>query len=215
MLILGVHEMLIAVEAFSDTEVFRRYFPRNPILPRRNLPGFLACLLVLAMLWSVNDRFLPEIAMLQKPFDTESNMYRINNAIMVRQWTTPEATVGVLGAGTIPYYTERHGIDFLGKTDPYIARLEPKLAGRVGGAEALYLPGHNKFDLEYSIKELRPTFVEDLEWGESVKEWGESEYAKVYYKGNYEVHYKSNYVYLLKGSTNVNWHDIKEYRKSE
>ena len=143
-------------------------------------------------------------------------MDRVNDAILVRQGTTLEATVGVFGAGTIPYYSERRGIDFLGKVDPYIARLEPNLAGRVGGAEALYLPGHNKLDLEYSIKKLRPTYVEFFGWGDrevgfewggqSVEEWGKSEYAKVRYEGHV--------VDLLKGSADVNWHDIKEYKKA-
>ena len=214
MLILGVHEILIALEAVSDTEGFRRYFLRNPILPRQLLPGLLACLLVLAMLWSVNHRFLPEIALLEKPFDTDRNVQRVNDAILVREWTTPEATVGVYGAGTIPYYSERYGIDFLGKTDPYIARLAPEL-GEVGGSEGVYMPGHNKSDLEYSIKELRPTFVEDgLEgiaetapYNQNLLEWGESELAKVDYKGMS--------VYFLKESKNVHWDDIRASLEKE
>src|SRR5918994_823768 len=63
MLVLGMHEILMALESVSNTVVFRRYFLRNPILPRRHVPGFLACVLVLGVLLSVNTRFLPEIAM--------------------------------------------------------------------------------------------------------------------------------------------------------
>jgi hypothetical protein len=154
--------------------------------------------------------------MLKRPFDTEWNVYRVNAAIMARQFTTPEATVGVFAAGTIPYYSERNGIDFLGKTDPYIARLAPKLYGRVGGNAPLYSPGHNKYDLEYSIKELRPTFVQRFQRDEqSGEKLGRSEYKKVdYNKGNNVYYNKGNKVYFLKGSPNVNWHDIEEYRKS-
>ncbi len=42
------------------------------------------------------------------------------------------------------------GIDLLGKNDPYIARL-PALYGDI--------PGHNKFDFDYSLGELKPDIV--------------------------------------------------------
>ena len=34
------------------------------------------------------------------------------------------------------------------------------------------VPGHNKYDLDYSIKQLRPTYVEASAWGaQDITEW--------------------------------------------
>jgi arabinofuranosyltransferase len=208
-LVLGAHEIFTALKSVSDTEGFRRYFFRNPVLLRRSIPGVLACLLMLVVLVSVNSRFLLEIAMLQKPYEAELNSNRVNKGLAIERVTTPDATVGVFGAGAIPYYSGRPAIDFLGKSDHYIARLTPHLSGparhlssSVLGILPFYQPGHNKYDLEYSIKELRPTYVERLEWGEQdIVDWAESEYVKVYYEGVT--------MYLREGSGDVRWGDIE------
>jgi hypothetical protein len=206
MLVLGAHELLTALESVSETEVFRRYFLRNPILPQRHIPGALACLLMLVVLWAVNSRFLPEIAMLRTPYGV-GNAHKVNLALAIEQVTTPDATVGVLSAGTVPYYSGRPAIDFLGKADRRIAGLSPDLSGdhlgstSVHGIWNFYTPGHNKYDLEYSIKELRPTYVEGFQWGvQDVSGWAESEYVKVEYEGVP--------LYLLKDSEEVRWDKI-------
>jgi hypothetical protein len=42
------------------------------------------------------------------------------------------------------------------------------------------VPGHNKYDLDYSIRRLRPTYVQGLVWGrEDLTEWGRSAYDSV------------------------------------
>ena len=206
MLVLGAYETLIASELVSNTDIFRRYFLRNPILPRRYVPEVFACLLVLTILLSINARFLQNIALLQVPFEADLNG-KVNTSLAIEQVTTPDATVGVFGAGAIPYYSGRPAIDFLGKADHRIARvtpdLSPDLYGIPGEFEGMvYWPGHNKYDLEYSIKELRPTYVEGLEWGEQdIVDWAESEYVKVYYEGVT--------LYLREGSGDVRWGDIE------
>src|ERR687894_419352 len=93
MLVLGAHELLTALESVSETEVFRRYFLRNPILPQRHIPGALACLLMLVVLWAVNSRFLPEIAMLRTPYGV-GNAHKVNLALAIEQVTTTDAAVG-------------------------------------------------------------------------------------------------------------------------
>jgi arabinofuranosyltransferase len=207
MLMLATYEIFMAVQAVFDTEGSQRYFLRNPIFPRRHILGIFACLLMLGVLWSVNSRFLPEIAMLQKPYDADLNEWRINAALAVRQVTTSDATVGVFSAGTIPYYSGRPAIDYLGMSDRRIARLAPDLYQSGDKRKVVYLPGHNKYDLEYSIKELRPTYAEAFHWGkDNVVGWAKTEYVMVEYEGMP--------LYLLKGSGDVYWEDIKGPRRS-
>jgi hypothetical protein len=46
------------------------------------------------------------------------------------------------------------------------------------------VPGHNKYDLDYSIKLRRPTFVEGFVWGsQSVDGWAQRWYARATYRG--------------------------------
>jgi hypothetical protein len=165
---------------------------------------------MVGMLFSVNSRFLPEIAMLSKFNAVRTNEERVNVALVIERLTTPGATVGVFDAGAIPYYTGRPAIDFLGKMDRHIARLPPDLSGatRTPSNEGMiYNPGHNRYDLEYSIQELKPTYVRSFRWGgQNVLGWAESEYVT--------VAYKTAYVNFLKGSEDVRWDDIETARQA-
>jgi hypothetical protein len=81
--------------------------------------------------------------------------------------------------------------------------MAPNFSGWVSGNEKmLYEPGHNKYDLEYSIKELRPTYAVGFRWhGQNVVGWTKSEYVRVKYEGVP--------LYLLKNSEDVHWADIE------
>jgi hypothetical protein len=214
MLVLGIHEILRALESVSDTEGFTRYFLYNPVLPRHHMQGILACSLMLVVLLSVNSKFLPEIAMLRTPHEADLNANRVNTALAIEQVTTPDATVGVFAAGAIPYYSGRPAIDFLGKSDNRIARLAPDLSGpardlssSVHGLWTFYAPGHIKYDLEYSIEELKPTYAEGFVWGgQNLVDWAEPEYVKVEYEGVP--------LYLLEGSGAVRWDKIESARET-
>jgi hypothetical protein len=210
MLVLGALEILTAVRYVSRLEDARTHFLRTPTLSHRYVAEFLACLLVLGVLLSVNTRFLPEIAMLRDFTDIRINEERVNTALAIERFTTPEATVGVFDAGAIPYYTGRPAIDFLGKADPRIARLAPDPSGlpRMKYFEGkIYNPGHNKYDLGYSIKELRPTYVRGFVWGgQSALAWAQSEYVMVVYKGTL--------VNFIKDSGDVRWDDIEAAREA-
>jgi len=212
LVVLATYDILMAMEYVSNAAVFRRYFfLRNPIIQQRHVPGILTCLLLLAVLWSINSRFLPEIAMRQVPDEVHLNNERVRIALAIERFTTPDATVGVTAAGTVPYYTGRPAIDFLGKADPRIARLPPDLSGAVsdpGLKGMVHLPGHDKYDLEYSIKELKPTYAVDFAWGrQDVLDWAKSEYVKVNYKGVS--------LPLLKSSKDVRWDDIEAARETD
>ena len=205
MLVLGIHEIVTVLRYASETAGVRRYFFRNPAFPRPYILGFLTCALVLGMFWSVNSRFLPEIAMVRDFTDIRINEERVNIALAIERFTTSDATVGVFDAGAIPYYTGRPAIDFLGKADPRIARLAPDPSGfpKMKFFEGeINNPGHNKYDLGYSIAELRPTYVRGFVWGgQSALAWAQSEYVMVRYKGTL--------VNFLKDSGDVRWDEIE------
>jgi len=210
MLMLGAHEILMALQYVSGTAVARRYFLRGPTFLRRHVPGVLACLLVLGVLLSVNLRFLPEIAMQRDFTDIRINEERVNIAIAIERFTTSDATVGVFDAGAISYYTGRPAIDFLGKADRRIARMAPDPSGfpkMEFFGRKIDNPGHNKYDLGYSIIKLRPTYVRGFVWGgQNALGWARSEYVMVVYKGTL--------LNFLKDSDDVRWDDIEAAREA-
>ena len=68
--------------------------------------------------------------------------------LLFRETLAPEATLALSSAGSIPYFAERTTIDLLGKNDRVIAHMAPVIPE--------FVPGHNKWNLRYSIGELRP-----------------------------------------------------------
>jgi arabinofuranosyltransferase len=99
----------------------------------------------------------------QKPSpDTIANT---NTAIYLNGVLGPQASVGVFFAGTVPYYTGLRAVDFLGKGDAYIARLPPDRTGAISAPGMRNIPGHDKYDLTYSILRRRPTYIADFRWG--------------------------------------------------
>jgi hypothetical protein len=210
MLVLGVHEILMFVHYLSGRAALRRYLLRGPTSLRRHVRGVLTCLLMLGVLLFVNLRFLPEIAMLRDFTDIPINEERVNIAIAIDQLTTPDATVGVFDAGAIPYYTGRPAIDYLGKADSRIARMAPDPSGfpkmEFFGRE-IDNPGHNKYDLGYSIIKLKPTYSRGFVWGgQNALGWARSEYVMVVYKGTL--------LNFLKDSQDVRWDDIEAAREA-
>jgi len=145
-----------------------------------------------------NVNFIGEMLFLRKPYETDNYESFVNTAIILNEVTTPDATVGVYYAGVIPYYTDRTAVDFLGKSDKYIARLPPDLSGAVSWNGMYSVPGHNKYDLDYSIKRLLPTYIQYPIWkGQNILSWASENYAVVNYKGET--------LWLKKGVPEVQW----------
>ena len=156
--------------------------------------GYLTALSIL----SVNLIFTPLILMREKWFPLDFYRVRINAAVAVNEVTTEDASVAVLAAGVIPYYTDRKAHDMLGRSDAYIASLPADLSGAVGWGGMNSVPGHNKYDLDYSIQQLRPTYAETSHWGrQDITAWMSQNYEHVNYKGVE--------LWLLKGSPDVRW----------
>ena len=118
--------------------------------------------------------------------------------------TSPRATVAVVTAGAIPYYIERHSIDLLGKTDPFVARLPMRRAPGWAGVTGYY-PGHLKWDYRYSIGELKPDVVAQL--------WGDPREAAPYLDRRYVgvtavFNRQVKTLYLRRASPNIHWQKV-------
>lgn len=203
LLVLFISTANAIVLAISSTQAFRVYFLRNPIFSKKYIPQILIISLVLIGLLSANADFLREISLLNKPYQdqAEANQDNVNTALVLNQLTTSDATVGVFWAGSIPYFTDREAIDFLGKSDRYIAQLPPDISGSRGWSGMNSVPGHNKYDLNYSIKTLEPTYVQGFGVGaQNLSQWAETKYVNIEYDGVS--------LFLLKDSPAVLWNKI-------
>ena len=197
--IISINTIVLSI---SSSQAFRVYFLRNPIFPNKYIGQILVVLLTLIGLRSANVRFMPEILFLRKAYTVEANQRNVNTAIVLSQLTTSDATIGVKWAGSIPYYTGKRAIDFLGKSDRYIAHLPPDVSGKIGWSGMKSVPGHNKYDLNYSIKALEPTYVRNFKHGpQDISQWAETRYVKVEYDGVS--------LFLLKDSPAVLWSKVK------
>lgn len=147
-------------------------------------PSMIAVGLTLFMMVSVDLPYLPDIIPNSQLADSQENQRHMNQAIAIENLTTSDASIGVFWAGLIPYYTGRHAVDFLGKSDKYIASLPPHLPDNIVWFRNIVQPGHDKYDLSYSIKELQPTYIQRLNWvDESVGKWGTDNYIQLAYQG--------------------------------
>lgn len=113
----------------------------------------------------LNGFYLRVDSFLVGPLNIHFNAYQVDLAAALNETTKPGAVIGVTSAGTVPYYTDRRALDFLGKSDAFIARTPPRL-GTHGSDGMGNLPGHVKYDLYYSIASRRPDYIERFIWGD-------------------------------------------------
>ncbi len=155
---------------------------------------------VLAILFT-NRSYLSELTFRKPPLLVDFNLENVNRAIVIMETTREDASIGVTAAGVLPYFSGRRAVDFLGKMDKHIARLPADVSGGVAYGSILSWPGHNKYDLEYSILELRPTYIQKLSWGgQNLTEAASELYETVEYKGVI--------LHLIKGSQSVYWEKL-------
>jgi len=166
----------------------------------------LAAILILASLAFTNLPFLDDDFLIYSTSASEASRVYTNTAIAINALTAPNASIGVVWAGTIPYYADRYAIDFLGKSDKYIARLKPDISGAVSWDGMVSVPGHNKYDLNYSIVERQPTYIQFYKWGDqTVFHWAVKNYAQVEYYGRLDV----EMIFLKRDSPFVCWNACK------
>ncbi|HEY9152892.1 MAG TPA: hypothetical protein VIN60_08410 [Anaerolineales bacterium] len=168
----------------------------------KTLSPSLAVVLVFASLALVNWPFLNNDLLIYPTAASTASRVNTNTAIAINALTAPTASIGVVWAGTVPYYADRYAIDFLGKSDKYIARLKPDISGAVSWSGMISVPGHNKYDLNYSIIQRRPTYIQYYSWGDqTVFKWAVMNYVQVEYKGPLGV----KTIFLQKDSPLVCW----------
>ncbi|MEO8075466.1 MAG: hypothetical protein ABI818_04000 [Acidobacteriota bacterium] len=90
----------------------------------------------------------------QNAFAAADDERAVRTGLLIRDTLAPDATFAVSSAGSTPYFAARTTVDLLGKSDPVIARIAPVIAE--------FVPGHNKWDLRYSIGQWRPDLACNL-----------------------------------------------------
>ena len=150
----------------------------------------------------LNFRSLERWILLRQPLFIEGNKEYVQIANALNKITGPEASIAVVSAGAIPYFTDLESIDLLGKNDPIIAHEPPH---GVSGLRSIgeFRPGHNKWDYDYSIGELKPDVIVQL-WGD--KDTAEAYIEKYYIIGGAEDDLAFN---LRKDSENILWNSVK------
>jgi arabinofuranosyltransferase len=139
-----------------------------------------------------NAPFAAEAHFRELPYLVDENRKNVRLAIELARLVTPEARLGLIAAGVTGYYSDNEIVDFLGKTDPHIAQLPPDL--HFGFHDLSTVPGHNKYDLNYSIVQLRPDYVQVDSWGrQTVRPFVDEHYQRV------------GRLLLLRGSPRVRW----------
>jgi len=126
----------------------------------------------------VDFKSLERWVLLRQPAFVEGNKEDVRIALEVRKITRPQASIAVVTAGAIPYFSDRPAIDLLGKSDAHIARGEVRGAGGLLDLEN-YRPGHMKWDYAYSIGRLKPDVVVQL--------WNSPEEAQLYLDQYYVI----------------------------
>jgi len=135
-------------------------------VPLREPTRIVATALLAATLLAISDvRFAPEITFQQTAYHVKEDGGDANIGLALAAISKPGASIAVISAGAIAYYSGLRAIDILGKSDVYIAHLAPDLSGSIAWSGMTSVPGHNKYDLRYSILRLRPTYTQVLRFG--------------------------------------------------
>jgi len=128
----------------------------------------------------------------------------------INQVAKPDAVIGLFWAGNLSYYIDRPVIDFLGKSDRFIAKNPPVreiTESRYNFSD--FHPGHNKWNFQYSISNLSPDIIIRTWKG---KEFFEQIETNQYKKYCIEVESDTGMVdfpiYIKYNSQNINFHRV-------
>ena len=136
-----------------------------------------------------------ESLLLKHPQSVGGVKQNVELAIVVDKLTYKGAKVAVIWAGITPYFSDRYFYGMLGKSDKVIARQNTKSPAELQAINPLirFVPGHLKYDYDYSIKKLKPDVVTNL--------FFESEKIIPYMQKDYErKNIEGIYLYLKKDS---------------
>lgn len=173
-------------------------------LPWLSLAGRAALLpIVVTSLFSFNmlnenDSF-QKWSTIKRPIFVTGNEKHTQMGLLVHSLTTEDASIAVVSAGAITYFSERTSIDLLGKADKVIAQGEPRSLKGISD-DVDFRPGHNKWDYAYSIGELRPDLVVQL--------WSNPEEAEPYLVEYSLIKVGEYRMYFRDGSPDIRWDAI-------
>lgn len=157
------------------TSINQKSWFSKPLLTNLTLIAFAFAALVNFNFIQRSSDYLKRWLLLEQPLFVEGNKEITRIGLAVRKITTPEASVAVVTAGSIPYFADRPAIDLLGKNDAYIAHLPSHTSSSLEDIR----PGHMKWDYDYSIGQLKPDMIVQL--------WGDKEIAYDYIEKYYTV----------------------------
>ncbi len=145
--------------------------------------------------------------LIKQPIFAAGSEYQTKIGLTVKKITHPQATVAVITAGNIPYFSERNAIDLLGKSDKVIARTKMHTSLTLDELTIGYRPGHTKWDYAYSIGKLKPDVI-----AQTLTQFNDEE-AAPYLEGAYRlVTINGNPYYLRVDSPYIIWDKVEEMR---
>ncbi len=155
---------------------------------------------------------LAQLMLLTPPVHADDNRAMVQQGLLLRRITRPNATIAVFWAGAIPYFAERTAVDLSGKNDRTIARhaVSRPLRPYAGlGRIAAFLPGHMKWDYAYSIGRLKPDIVAQL--------WAYPEEAEAYLEDDYQsVRFLGRYTFYLRSdSARILWDRVSTFSPTD
>jgi hypothetical protein len=131
---------------------------------------------------------------------SRTNLYVTETVETLQTVLKKDAVVATVWAGVPAYYLRQPMFDLLGKNDTRIAASAP---------HGEFFPGHNKWDYDYGIGEVRPdvvfqTFTRGIDENldSRILDWG---YTK---KCSTEGTFPRDGVYFLSNSSNINWNKL-------
>jgi hypothetical protein len=130
-----------------------------------------------------------------------SDRYTYQVAIDINSILKQNGKAAVLYAGSPIYFSDRGGVDLLGKNDTYVARQKPNFTDHVGEWNSTFYPGHNKWNFEHSIGKLKPDMI--------AQSWGQTKIAEFGYAKFCLINSDRPY-YLNPASDKVNWPNVTE-----
>ena len=125
-----------------------------------------------ALYWFVAP-YLREQILVEKALEVEAHESWVKQGLLLKELLPKDAKLAVTSAGALPFFAELTSIDMLGRVDKTIAR-EPrrpfanpwnKYEGRPRNYQMAGWPGHDKYNLDYSLGEKLPDFIERAQWG--------------------------------------------------
>lgn len=157
-----------------------------------------------AMLAVVMTSVFPVMTQVRQrdPLFTNTNHSVTEATLALRHLLHSDAVIATVWAGIPAYYLQRPMVDLLGKNDARIANDEP---------HGDFFPGHNKWDYDYSIGQLRPdvifqTFTRGLEpnLNDRLTQWG------YVLKCTPQGPFQNKGIYFKETSTKIEWSHLTD-----